>query len=373
MTTTAPESPIKPQVIDLEAEDITVEENPSPPPPPPHPVSKRNPRTTIALIAVAALAGAIGGGWVYKDFLATYLPSNEMLAAQNRIEVLEAQSKVMTEQLTAVASAEDQLKSLINSLDAQMKAAAENSKSATEERAAAEARIAAIEAASNSIKTEIAELKTLIEAGVPASATNDSAPQLQALVKRLEALEKQPATTPQDNSVAASRLTQSLSDLKAKIAAGTAYRAEVDKIAAQVPAAAGLDTLLSRADAGLPNAQGLAAELNAIIPQLPKPVVAATPAEESYADSLWNALGDIITIRQIGETDWPALASQTAALAEAGDLAEAIKKIDGAEGAKPVALNQWRERAAARLILEAALEETSTAVLRQIATMSAAP
>ena len=373
MTTTAPESPIKPQVIDLEAEDITVEENPSPPPLPPHPVSKRNPRTTIALIAVAALAGAIGGGWVYKDFLATYLPSNEMLATQGRIEVLEAQSKSMTEQLTAVASAEDQLKSLIKSLDAQMKAAAENSKSATEERAAAEARVAAIEAASNSIKTEIAELKTLIEAGVPASATNDSAPQLQALVKRLEALEKQPATTPQDNSVAASRLTQSLSDLKAKIAAGTAYRPEVDKIAAQVPAAAGLDTLLSRADAGLPNAQGLAAELNAIIPQLPKPAVAATPAEESYVDSLWNALGDIITIRQIGETDWPALASQTAALAEAGDLSEAIKKIDGAEGAKPVALNQWRERAAARLILEAALEETSTAVLRQIATMSAAP
>jgi hypothetical protein len=81
----------------------------------------------------------------------------------------------------------------------------------------------------------------------------------------------------------------------------------------------------------------------------------------------------VITIRRIGDTDWPDLAAKCAALAESGDLAQAIERIDAAEGAKPAALSGWRDRAAARIALEAALENTSQAVLRQITSMGAAP
>ena len=43
--------------------------------------------------------------------------------------------------------------------------------------------------------------------------------------------------------------------------------------------------------------------------------------------------------------------------------------IDAAEGEKPMALTQWRDKVAARLQLEAALAQVSDAVLRQIAAL----
>ncbi len=373
MTTDAPDSPIKPQVIDLQAEDITVEDETPPSPPPPPPSAARTSRTPIAFYALAALAGALGGGWLYKDVLASYLPSNEMVAARDRIDALESQAKTLTDQLAGMASGSDQLKDQFGSLETQVKSMAEKTTDDANASAALGARIAAAEAATKSAKSELEELRSLMAAGSPGTAPGDNSGALALLAKRLDVLEKQPVSKPSDQSAVSANLSQSLSDLKAKIAAGAAYRAEIDRIAALVPAAAGLDTLLARADAGLPNAAGLAAELSAIAQQLPKPAAAAPAAESGYLNDFWNAIGDVITIRDIGDSDWHSLATQSAALAEAGDLTQAIAKIDSAEGAKPTALAQWRDRAAARLELEAALEETSNAVLRQIATMGAAP
>ena len=51
-----------------------------------------------------------------------------------------------------------------------------------------------------------------------------------------------------------------------------------------------------------------------------------------------KSLSGIVTIRDIGETDWPQLAEKAAAFAEAGDLTQAIAVIDQAEGDKPMAL-----------------------------------
>jgi hypothetical protein len=67
MTPDAPDSPIKPQVIDLQAEDITLEDAAAPAAPPPPPPAATKPKTRIALFAVALLAGAVAGGWIYKD------------------------------------------------------------------------------------------------------------------------------------------------------------------------------------------------------------------------------------------------------------------------------------------------------------------
>ena len=180
-------------------------------------------------------------------------------------------------------------------------------------------------------------------------------------------------STPSDQTAATATLSQSLSDLKAKIASGASYRDELERISRMVPAAAGLDTLSANANEGLPTAAGLAAELTALIPLLPKPEIELPSSENSYLDSFWNAMKGVITIRRIGDTDWPDLAAKCAALAESGDLAQAIEKIDKAEGAKPSALSGWRDRAAKRIALEAALEETSQAVLRQITSLGATP
>ena len=117
MTPDAPDSPIKPQVIDLQAEDITLEDAAAPAAPPPPSPAATKPKTRIALFAVALLAGAVAGGWIYKDVLASYLPSNELVAARGRIEALEAQTKTLGEQLGALAAGSDQLKSQFGPLE----------------------------------------------------------------------------------------------------------------------------------------------------------------------------------------------------------------------------------------------------------------
>ena len=82
-----------------------------------------------------------------------------------------------------------------------------------------------------------------------------------------------------------------------------------------------------------------------------------------------KSLSGIITIREIGEADWPAVAGKAAAFAESGDLDQAISVIDAAEGEKPMALTQWRDRAAQRLQLDAAMAALSDAVIRQISAL----
>ena len=81
----------------------------------------------------------------------------------------------------------------------------------------------------------------------------------------------------------------------------------------------------------------------------------------------------MVTIREIGETNWPALAEDCASLAEAGDLGQAIALMDKAEGAIPTTITQWRGRAAARLKLEAAVQELGAAVESQLAALGGSP
>jgi hypothetical protein len=370
MTHETSESPLKPHVIDLEAEDVVMDETRTAETPPPPPVPSKNPAFPAIWLAIAVLVGAVAGGWLYKDVLSSYLPSNELATAQGRIDALEAQAKTLGEQLASVAGASDQLKTEVQS-------AAEKSSAAQDAAASVETRLAAAEAATQSAKAELENLKSAVASGGTSSATVDPSA-LAVLAQRLDALEKDVASlktvsAPSDQSAATATLSQSLSDLKAKIAAGASYRAELERISRMVPAAAGLDTLSANANEGLPTAVGLAAELTALIPLLPKPEIALPSSQNSYLDSFWDAMKSVITIRRIGETDWPDLAAKCAALAESGDLAQAIEKIDAAEGAKPSALSGWRDRAAARIALEAALEDTSQAVLRQITSMGATP
>jgi hypothetical protein len=371
MTNENHESPLKPQVIDLHAEDVIVDEadKPAAPPPPPLTTAKKS-IPSVAWLAIALLGGVVAGGWIYKDVLSSYLPSNELVTVRTRIDTLEAQTKTLGEQLAAISGAFDQLKTEIQN-------ATEKSSAAQNTSAALDTRMASIETAAKSVKAEMEKLKSIAATGGTTNTTVDNSA-LTTLAQRLDAVEKDVASlkivsTPSDQTAATATLSQSLSDLRAKIASGASYAGELERISRMVPAAAGLDTLSSHANEGLPNAAGLAAELTGLIPLLPKQEIELPSSENSYLDSFWNAMKSVITIRRIGDTDWPDLAAKCAALAESGDLAQAIEKIDKAEGAKPAVLSSWRDRAAARIAQEAALEETSGAVMRQITSLGATP
>jgi hypothetical protein len=238
-------------------------------------------------------------------------------------------------------------------------------------------RLGAAEEAIKAASTDLASFRSaLSSAGSTAGGAPVDNTALAALAQRIDALEKEVASLkssagPQGQANVTAALSQALSDLKAKVAAGTPYATENERIARMVPAAAGLDVVSSFAADGVPTAQQLADQLRGLIPSLPEP---AQPAAEdnSYFGTLMKSLSGIITIREIGDTDWRQLAEKAAAFAEAGDLTQAIASIDSAEGDKPVALTQWRDKAAARLQLDAALEQVSEAVLRQITALGGA-
>ena len=353
------EPAVKPQVIDLEAEDVTAEpESPAPETPPPPPAARKSGPSSRWILAALAV-GLLAGGWLYRDVLSSYLPTNEMQGLQGRIETIEANAKTSGDQLLAVSTNADQARDIATSLETAVK------NTATAQNELAE-RLAAAEKSLQSVKADLDTLRTAVTAGSTSGGTIESGA-LTAIGQRLDALEKDVASlkggslTGDDPGVV-NALRQTLSDIRAKIAAGTPYRQELDRIVRMVPAVGGNDVLNAHADQGLPNSKGLAAELRNGIPTLPQPEKETSSAGSGYWDNFWDGLTSVVTIRNIGDTDWPALAESSAELAEAGDLPQAIAQIDAAEGEIPSAISRWRDRAAARLKLEGALEEMAKAV-----------
>ena len=364
--------PIKPQVIDLNAEDVTVEEEPRPADPPPvqsAPAARK--AGSAKWIALALLLGVAGGAWAYRDMLSAYLPSDAVTALQARVEVLEANGRTQADQIAVIDQSAGSAGKLAAGLEQSVKDSAAAAAEATSGLAALGERLAANGQALTQLRGDLDALRTAASKATGTGGTVDNSA-LVALGQRIDALERDMASLKAgsgkaDAAASTAALSQALSDLKAKVAAGVPYNDEYARIARMVPAAAGLDVLALNADAGLPDAAGLAAELRAAIPALPQPAAAEAAEEDGYLDWAFDMLSGIVTVRDIGVSDWPQLAEKAAALAEAGDLPQAIDVIDQAEGAKPAALSNWRDRAAGRLALLAALDQVDQAVLRQIA------
>lgn len=374
------ESAVKPQVIDLDAEEVVPAAEPVeeeiPPPPPPPPAKRKTTKTWSWLLA-ALLVGALAGGWLYRDLLSAYLPTDEMTSMKAALATLEAREKTAAEQLTAVASSADQASQAASAAQTSAKETSSALSSLKSELGKSSSRLEQTEKALAAARSDLDSLRTAVASGMSSGTGTGDTAALAAIGQRLDALEKdveslKSAKAPEGQAQSLAALTQALSDINAKIAAGTPYRVEFDRIARMVPAAAGLDVLEAQANQGLPTAAGLAEELRAAIPTLPKPSGSAAPESTGYWQSFWNAVGSVVKIRNVGETDWQALAGECAGLAEAGDLTSAIARIDEAEGSVPAALAQWRDRAAARLKLEAALAQVSEAVERQIASVGGA-
>jgi hypothetical protein len=361
---------VKPQVIDLDAVDVTTADASatSGAEEPTHEAPKsEKPRPSHRnwLWVVAALVvGAALGGWIYRDMLSSYLPSSAMTVMADRIGAMEVTNKSLAQQVQAASAAADAAQQKAAGLESAVKdAAAASGKAATTE-SALEQRLAAVEKTLADSKADIGKLRASLTAAPGGGGTPDAAA-IAAITQRLDALEKDVAALKAgagitENAAMVSSLRQALAGLEAKIAAGAPYRDDLDQVLRMVPAAGGNDLLASYADNGLPNAQGLAAELRSAARSLPHPQESAAPT--GYLASLWSTLASIVTIRDVGEIDWPALAEESAKLAEGGKLDQAIATLDGAQASVPEALARWRERAAARIKLETAASELAKAV-----------
>jgi hypothetical protein len=351
-------------IIDIEPENIIehkADESASPP-------SAKSQRTAlrIGLGAAVVLASAVGGGWFYRDVLSSYLPSDQVQSVALRVEALEATSAALNGKLDAVVGLTDEIKSQL----AMAQSAAQNAdtlaRSVKTESANTKNDLDVLQAALTKANATVDELKAKIATGTPNAGGGDTS----GLDARITTLEKDVANLKQSAGVANADITllsQSLADLKAKIAAGTPYPDEFERIKRMVPDAEGLDVLASTAAEGLPTAQGLAAELKIITAALPTPTAEPVAKDDSWWGSATEMMSGLVTIKTAGAADWQQLANQCVGLAEQGDLAKAVTTLEEAEGALPVELQKWHDRATSRLALEQALEKTSTAILRQIA------
>jgi hypothetical protein len=335
------------------------------------PVRTKKSSSRFLLWSVAALAvAAVGGGWFYRDVLSGYFPSDQLKLAEERGVRLEADNKVLHEDVARLSKLTDTLSSSFNALENKTTtsvAAAEAASTAVHD---SDARISALDAGLNDAKKAIADLSGKIGTTVPSTSGPVDGAALAALSQRIDALEKDVAslkTSKGSGEADTAVLSQSLADLKAKIASGVGYGAELERIQRLAPAAPGLDVLALNAAQGLPDARSLAGELTALADTLPKPAAVVEGDGGTLLSNAWKALSSVVRIRNIGEADWPAAAVSAATLAEQGEVRQAIDQLNAVEGTKPAGLAQWIERAEARLKLDGAVGAVSEAVMRVIA------
>jgi hypothetical protein len=319
--------------------------------------------------AVALLASALAGGWLYKDVVSNYLPSDQVRGLSEKIVELDGRNSALHEQVSVLEKLSTQLSADIDSLEAKGLTLANLEEAVQKSQVNASQKLQTLERSLADTTTALTALEN--RPAVTASGATVVGPDLTALQQRMAMLERDVASlkvkpaVSVDNTVA---LSQNLSDLKAKIAGGTSYREEFDRIQRMVPAASGLDVLDRYAALGIPNAAGLAKELKDLTASLPKPIIpGSVPESQGWWAGVYNSLSDLITIRIDGDVDWPSAAAAAVAFAESGDLPQAIQQLKSIEGEKPVGVQQWLDRAAARLSVEQALHVVDEAVLRVIA------
>lgn len=358
-------------IIDLDADQVIedVDHVVSNNRPPPAKTASRKRGWFFA--GIALLAGALAGGWFYKDVLSVYLPSDQVRTLADKVAVLDASNGALREQLSNVDKLAAQLKSDVDSMEAKDTELAGLAEANQKSQSTTNDKLASLETALGETKKVMADIAARPVVTTEGTTPSVDAGALTALQQRIESLEKDVASLKVKPAEAAdnrAELSQGLSDLKAKIAAGTGYRDEYERINRMVPAATGLDVLQQHAALGLPDAKGLGGELRALIGGLPKPIVPGpVPESQSWWSGIYDSLSDLITIKVEGDVDWPSAASAAAALADSGDLPQAIEQLSRIEGSKPAGIQRWIDRANARLALEAALKSVEASVLRVIA------
>jgi hypothetical protein len=370
--TTNNDNPPSPEIIDLDPEAVTDHDKPSVGSDTP----KRAPMAGMSrplLFGVALLAAALAGGWLYKDYLWRYLPSDDVSALVARTKALEDGNTAMREQVATLERLAAQLKADIDSGEVAMSGAASSAKAASDSVASLSGRVDAVGTALDDLSKRHADLAARL-AATPAAGGGSSGTAVipDDILNRLVALEKDVASLKgagESGAADTALLSQSLSDLKAKIGAGAAYGDELARLERLVPAAPGLDVLKRHAATGLPDTMGLARELSELAPTLPTAGELAPPvaADDSWAGWALDKLSGLVTIRVAGATDWKRVAEAAAALAGANDLPQAVEHVGAAEGTRPASLQRWLDRASQRLDLEDKLKAVDDAVLRVIA------
>lgn len=344
-------------VIDLEAEDISPaadtgeteapKEEPVSSPPPRKPFWTRN-----RIAGIGAVMTALLGAWLYREFGSDFWPPSSVSALEERLGTVEASNRTLNEQLISLGGIFDALKAETAKL----------AETTAKQASGFETRLADMDKALGELRQSVAALGSSTTGSADPTALAGLTQRMERLEQAVAALREGDATPPTTTTGGEdfSQLSQALSDLKAKFAAGVPYKEELDRIAVYVPQNPDLADLQPSASSGIANAAALGSALEVLVPSLSGP--GASDTDTADAGGFWAWVGTVVKVRDLNTLDWADLARAAAADAKAGDLKAAVARIEEPGGDPPPQVAEWRDRARQRLKAEGALAQLAAAV-----------
>jgi len=228
----------------------------------------------------------------------------------------------------------------------------------TQEAAALADRVTALEATAGALAGRLGALDQLDQR---------IADSVAAAVAALPQPEPAPTADP-----AAAALALAAAGLQEAVVAGRAYAEELALLRRLAAGDAAIGGALDRLAAGAE--QGVASEsrLVADFPAVARAVVAAEQGagQGDWFDDLWRSLGDLVSVRPIGEVAGESATARVARAEQrlaAGDLAAAVAELEGLQGAPAEAAAAWLAAARSRLETVAAAAALAREALARLA------
>ncbi len=313
-------------------------------------------------MGVLGVVCAVAGGWLYRDVLSAYLPSNQEQVLTARFDALEAASKENIKKVDAIFALTEELKAKIGAAQAAADKGAKQAGSISSEQEVLISKLAETQLGLDNMKAGLEDFKLRGNGSVAPNAlpVAADAARLEKLEHDLAALQ---AATPK--AIDGNALALLFSQVKAKAAAGENFAESLNALALQVPNADGLDIVQTEAANGLPSMVQLISTLGTITGQLPKVAAAPSLAQSTgWFSGITSFFSEMVTVKELGPGLLADAAAKATAFAASGDLQQAADALSAVGDGLPADLKDWKDKALRRLRLDAALDRLGTSVMK---------
>jgi hypothetical protein len=233
----------------------------------------------------------------------------------------------------------------------------------------------ALESLQSQVAALTAKLGALAEANLNGDGP-DVGPQLAGLGQRIGKLEAAlPAlSTAIDSSAASAKsgaAALAFGNLRAAVAGGRPYAAELAAMRSLMPQPIDLGGLAAHADTGIPRVPELARSFAGIAESRAASAPPPAPADTSFLDSMIASAKSVVSIRRVGEaapeSESEAGIARAKAALDQRNLAAAVKEVEALPASERAAYAQWLDQARARLSANATLNTLESTVLAGLA------
>lgn len=367
-------------------------------PPPSETPGEEKPRGRTGSIALAVIAGLVGGGVVAGGMQVFERmqdggagPDPAVTELRQEMEALSGEVAQLREATPAGTSGD----ALEQALAGPLQEIADLRQGLAALQDAVSSGGAGENAGLEALDTRIAELEnevaTLAEAGAQGAGNGETSERIAALASELEGL-RETSTAAQQAAEANAEQLQALSGrldaltarfeemdegprlalvvaasaLRAAVERGEPFARELETFASLSPEAEGLNDLRPYAETGIPTRAELAAEAPQAASRIAE-AVSPPAGDAGFLDRLMASARSVITVRPVGEVEGDApeaVAARMEAAVENGDYGQALAEYESLPPEAQEAARAFAEKLRARQAADRILEETLSSVLQ---------